>query len=304
MRNPFKHNHLTINELVQWKQTPLINPKTGKAIKENGGTFQLIDSIYKKYKTQVDEIFNNKFPSSKSEETSLVIDSGFDSLQKIKINILNCIDDRDPISMNIFWKEIDGKKQIEYPEETLSQLIFYTDSKNLLRCLEKETLRYLKTYNLILHPITSEPIPSNLFDNLDVVDLNKLEEEKTVEDIALDVFQYFSKISIFINYEWFTQLKKDKLLKFNYEIKDFWLQNVSDSQKLVVSNNPVLSMSNDDLDSKSTEEIQRYLLEEIRNMLKCEKEEIKYMINYIILGALGIVIPKIKELYPDFAFGF
>jgi len=28
------------------------------------------------------------------------------------------------------------------------------------------------------------------------------------------------------------------------------------------------------------------------------------MINYIILGALGIVIPKIKELYPDFAFGF
>jgi hypothetical protein len=39
-------------------------------------------------------------------------------------------------------------------------------------------------------------------------------------------------------------------------------------------------------------------------MLKCEKEEIKYMINYIILGALGIVIPQIKELYPDFVFGF
>jgi hypothetical protein len=56
--------------------------------------------------------------------------------------------------------------------------------------------------------------------------------------------------------------------------------------------------------SKSIEEIQRYLLEQIRKMLKCEKEEIKYMINYIILGALGIVIPKIKEIYPDFAYGF
>jgi hypothetical protein len=303
MRNPFKHNHLTINELVQWKQNPLINPKTGKVIKENGGTFQLIDLIYKKNKTQVDEIFNNKFASSKSDgKINTNINDAIDII--IKTNILNCIDDRDPISMNIFWKDTDGKKQIEYPEENFSQLVFYTDSKNLLRCLEKETLRYLKTYDLILHPITSEPIPFDLFDNLDIVDLAKLEEEKTIEDIALDVFQYFSKISIFINYEWFTQLSKDKLLKFNYEIKDFWIQNVSDSQKLVVSNNPILSMSNDDLDCKSTEEIQRYLLEEIRNMLKCEKEEIKYMINYIILGALGIVIPQIKELYPDFVFGF
>jgi hypothetical protein len=295
MRNPFKHNHLTINELVLWKQNPLINPKTGKAIKENGGTFQLIDSIYNKNKTKVDEILNNKVACFKSGEkihTSL------------KADLLNCIDDRDPISMNIFWKEIDGKKQIEYPEENFSQLVFYTDSKKLLRCFEKETLRYLKTYNIILHPITSEPIPSELFDNLNILDLNKLEEQKTVEDIALDVFQYFSKISIFINYEWFTELNKDKLLKFNYELRDFWLQNVSDNQKLVVSDEPILSMSNDDLDSKSIEEIQRYLLEEIRNMLKCEKEEIKYMINYIILGALGIVIPKIKELYPDFVFSF
>jgi len=39
-------------------------------------------------------------------------------------------------------------------------------------------------------------------------------------------------------------------------------------------------------------------------MLKCDKEEIKYMVNYIVLGALGIVIPKIKELYPDFVFAF
>ena len=300
MRNPFKHNHLTINELVLWKQNPLINPKTGKAIKENGGTFQLIDSIYNKNKTQVDEILKNKVACFKTlEKIHTIVDNTI-----IKADILNCIDDRDPISMNIFWKEIDGNKHIEYPEENFAQLVFYTDSKNLLRCFEKETLRYLKTYNLIVHPITSEPIPSDLFDNLDIVDLNKLEEQKTVEDIALDVFQYFSKISIFINYEWFTELNKDKLLKFNYEIKDFWLQNVSDSQKSLVSNEPILSMSNDDLDSKSTEDIQRYLLEEIKNMLKCEKEEIKYMINYIILGALGIVIPKIKELYPDFVFGF
>ena len=206
--------------------------------------------------------------------------------------------------MNIFWKEVNGVKNIEYPEESFSQLVFYVDSKKLLRCLEKETLRYLKTYNLMVHPVTSEPIPLNLFDGLEFVDLDKLEESKTVEDIALDVFQYFSKISIFIDYEWFIDLKKDKLLKLNYELKDFWLQNLSDEQKKAVSEKQILPLSNDELDEKSIEAIQRYLLNEIGIMLKCDKEEIKYMVNYIVLGALGIVIPKIKELYPDFVFAF
>jgi|LauGreDrversion4_2_1035121.scaffolds.fasta_scaffold37557_4 hypothetical protein len=311
MRNPFKNNHLTIDELVQWKANPFVNPKTGKSIKANGGTYQIIDSVYKKYKSQVDEIVNNKVASQvvnsvhdvninvKSNTITQVVDT-----EQLKANILNSIDDRDPISMNIFWKETAGIKQVEYSEENFSQLIFYTDTKNLLRCLEKETLSYLKTYNLRTHPITSEPIPDSLFDDLEIVDLVKMEESKTISDVALDVFQYFGKISIFIDYEWFMELSKDNLIKFNYELKDFWLQNVPDHQKHLVSDSPILSKSKDDLEDKDIEEIQRYLLNEMKTMLQCEKEEVKYMVNYIILGALGIVIPKIKELYPDFVFAF
>lgn len=307
MRNPFKNNHLTIDELVQWKANPLVNPKTGKPIKVNGGTYQIIESVYTKYKTQVDEIINNKVASQNTIDVNT--NQNTNTVQtvdivQVKENILNTIDDRDPISMNIFWKEVKGNKQVEYPEESYDQLVFYFDSKKLLRCLEKETLSYLKTYNLKLHPVTSEPIPDELFNNLMLVDLNKIEESKTIEDIALDVFQYFGKISIFIDYEWFMALSKDKLLKFNYELKDFWLQNVPDNQKKFVSSSPILSKTNEELDDKNKEEIQRYLLDEIKIMLQCENQEIKYMINYIILGALGIVIPKIKELYPDFVFAF
>ncbi len=314
MRNPFKNNHLTIEELVQWRANPLVNPKTGKSIKESGGTYQIIDSVYKKNKSQVDAIINNKVasqvvnnnhdvnanPKSNTNTiTPLVVNN-----EQVKSNILNSIDDRDPISMNVFWKETGGIKHVEYPKENFSQLVFYTDTKNLLRCLEKETLSYLKTYNLRTHPITLEPIPDSLFADLEIVDLIKIEESKTISDIALDVFQYFGKISIFINYEWFIELSKDNLIKFNYELKDFWLQNVPDNQKQLVSSTPILTKSNEDLEDKNKEEIQRYLLNEIKTMLQCEKEEVKYMINYIILGALGIVIPKIKELYPDFVFAF
>ena len=52
------------------------------------------------------------------------------------------------------------------------------------------------------------------------------------------------------------------------------------------------------------EKIQLYILNEISILLDVQKEELKYMINYILIGALGIVIPEIKELYPDFSFCF
>jgi hypothetical protein len=131
MRNPFKNNHLTIDELVQWKANPLANPKTGKPIKANGGTYQIIDSVYKKYKSQVDEIVKNQVASQvvnsnndvninvKSNTITQVLD-----IEHVKANILNSIDDRDPISMNIFWKETAGIKQVAYPEENFSQRVF------------------------------------------------------------------------------------------------------------------------------------------------------------------------------------
>ncbi len=309
MRNPFKNNQLTINEIVQWKLNPLINPRTGKTIKQNGGTYQIIESVYKKSKSEVDKLVsikvasNVKLKDSDNLEELNITKTPID-IEQVKINILNCIDDRDPISMNIFWEESTGTKKIVYPTDSYGQLVFYTDGNKMLRCLEKETLQYLLAYGLTVHPVTSEQLPQELFNDLDAVDLKKQEELKTVENIALDVFQYFAKISIFIDYEWFIALNKSSLLKFNYELKDFWFHNVSSTQKSMVSNAVILGKTNEDLEDETTEQIQKYLLGEIEQMLKCDKEEIKYMCNYIILGALGIVIPKIKELYPDFAFAF
>ena len=288
MKNPFIKNHLTISELIQWKKNPLINPRTGKSIKETGGIYLIIEKVYNNCKVQIDQYENSQKCSSIS----------------IKDNILNSIDDRDPISMNIFWKENNGNRIPVYLEENYDQLVFYTDSKNLFRCLEIDTLRYLKTYNLLLHPVTTEPIPSHLFDNLEIVDLQHIHKSNTINDVALEVFQYFSKISIFIDYEWFTSLNKDNLLKLNYELTDFWNQNFTVKQKHEISSRSILNKNNSVFEDKSIDILQRYLLEEIKILLQCEKEEYKYMINYIILGALGIVIPKIKELYPDFVFSF
>lgn len=44
--------------------------------------------------------------------------------------LLECIDDRDPISLSIFWKIKNNKKLIVYPENDFNQLVFYYDNKN------------------------------------------------------------------------------------------------------------------------------------------------------------------------------
>jgi hypothetical protein len=213
-------------------------------------------------------------------------------------------DDRDPISMNLFWEEKNGIKKVVYPCKDFNNLIIYRDSKNLIRCFEIESLKYLKTYNLNTHPFSLEEIPSLILDKIEILDISKIEKDKTIENLALDIFQYFSKISIFINYESFLHLDKSALFKFNYELRDFWLQNFSTKQRTEISKDTLLPKDQTSMQEDSLENIQKYLLDQLKVLLSCEKEEYKYMINYIIVGALGIVIPEIKEMYPDFSFCF
>jgi len=226
------------------------------------------------------------------------------TIKPTKNNIMKSVDDRDPISLNIFWEEENGKRKIVYPKNDFKNLILYSDSNKMIRCFERESLQYMKTHNVIRHPVTGDMLPNFIFDNIEMIDMDELHKDDTIEDIAFDVFQYFSKISIFIDSEWFFQLKKDKLMRLNYEMKDFWLQNFSDEQRQQISSEPIFDMDEKELDTSELVDIQKYLLNQMKGMLKCDKQEYVYMINYIIIGALGLFIPEIKELYPDFSFAF
>jgi hypothetical protein len=83
----------------------------------------------------------------------------------LDMNLENCNDDRDPISMTIFWTENKGKRTIVYPKENIKELVFYKDSKGLVRCFEKESLIHMKTYNIKNHPVTMETLPISIFNN-------------------------------------------------------------------------------------------------------------------------------------------
>jgi hypothetical protein len=303
MEKSIKINPLTDDELILWNSNQLVNPRTNRKINKDCLTYAILKREYYKMilRNKEKQMFNiNPKPNIetieiKDEEPEI------SSLEKLE-KILLCMDDRDPISMNIFWSEKNNIKTIVYPLEDLDNLVFYNDIKNNLRCLEKETLKYLKTYNITKHPVTNELIPEELFKN--IISINLEEIKLSINELALDVFQLFTKKSIFISHESFMLLDKTKLLKFNHEIKDIWIQNLTQEQRNEISIKPLFVKDKEELLKYKLEDIQKYLLENMKTVLKCDNKNLSFMIFYILVGSLGIVIPEIKEAYSDISFSF
>ena len=289
--NNFNLNPITKSELIKWKKNPLKNPRTNRKIGPNGDLYKFIKAEYEKEfnNTKIDSESNIETKKQKIEEDS----------NEFKLE--DSIDDKDPVTLNVFWKMENNIKKVIYEDK--NNLFLYKDKNGLIRCFEKETLAYLKAHKITKHPVTQEEMPPNIFNSIKEINLLEERENMSIGDKALEIFQKFSSISIFIDSEWFLGLSKDKLKKFNYELGSFYRENLSKSQQDNVGKD-VLNKTEGELNSMNLKDIQLYLLNEIDKLLSIKVEELKYMCNYILVGALGIVIPEIKELYPDFSFSF
>lgn len=290
-------NPVSINELKEWEKDKLINPRTKRKLKPNSIIIKYLESEYSKIKNNesfIQKQHNQKIIQKEIQVKAEPIQQN-DKLYKIE----DSIDDKDPISLSYFWKQNGDKKEIVH--ENPNSLILYKDGNGFIRCFEKESLEYMKSYNITKHPITQETIPNEVFLLVNKKDIIK---EKTIEDYALGVFNKFNELSIFIDSELFVNLNKQNLLKLSYEMKDLYQQNFSNSQKLEFSQEPLFNKSPQQLHNMDTKDIQRYLLQNMEIILNIKNNNIKNMAFYILVGALSIVIPKIKEIYPDIAFLF
>ena len=120
-----------------------------------------------------------------------------------------------------------------------------------------------------------EEIPNDVFEKICAKDLEK--ERKTNNEIALEIFQKLSSLSIFIDSELFMHLNKEKLIKFNNEISDIYKKNFSSYQLKEISNRILFSKCNNELVLMSIDCIQNYLLRDIDELLSVNKENLKYM---------------------------
>lgn len=267
---PFK-TRIDHIDLMKWKRNKLINPITNRKIKNNGFTYNKINKLYKK-----------KFP--------------------LEFDYLDCIDNKDPISLKKFWIQDNEKKKFIY--KNINELILYKDSNNNNRCIEKISLSYLKAYNIKKHPVTFDDFPKHIWDNIEIL---KIDDDININKKSERIFKMFDSISIFIDHNDFIKLTKLELKKFNYEAKEFYYQNISNKDRISIDKKDgkqIFKLKNNNLEIESLKYIQNYTLEQIELLLLVKIKKLKYMINYILLGALGIVIPKIKTDYPNFSFNF
>jgi hypothetical protein len=289
--NNFHGNPVTNIELIKWQSTPLKNPRTGRKISEKGDIYLYLKNEFDKAYPDIRTLIKN----NKSTKKIVPI------IEEFKIE--DIVDDKDPITLAIFWIQDGPNKKIMYEDK--NNLIIYKDSRGLIRCFEKDSLEYMKAHNILKHPISYEDIPNSIFENITAKNLEEERQEMTINDIAFETFQKFSNISIFIDSIWFMDLSKDKLIKFNYEIKDMYHQNFNKTQMKEISNvNDLFILDNNNLEKKNIDEVRKYLLDQMKIILDVKKEELKYMCNYLLVGSLSIVIPQIRDLYPDFCFSF
>lgn len=267
-------NHLlNVQQLLEWYYNKNINPVTNRKIKESG-------KIYNSYQLQYEKIFPNG------------------------INFFDA-DSKDPVSLSEIWVERDGKKYFTYDNH--DNLILYKDNKNFINCFEKETINSFIKNKITIHPVTYTDIPDNVFES---IEYKEIVIEKTIKERALEVFQIFLNISIFIDFEEFLNLDNFKLGKLYYETQDFFHQNVNQSiiesikEKGKKQNKQIYTLLVSEFDELNKEEQQKILLDSFEMLLTYENEELKSMSYYIILGGLSLFIPKIKEQYPDFCFSF
>jgi len=252
--------NITINDTMNWSQNKLYNPITKHKIKLNSKTYKLFENKYKEF-----------FPNNYS-----YIDS---------------IEDRDPISFEIFYIIKNNIKQIIY--ENLDNLILYQDNMMRVHCFERKTIEYMKHYNILYHPVTMEKLPDNIFSNINTLDINI-----SISSRVHNIFNNMNNISIFIESDKFLKLCNIKLDKLYYETRDFYLNNLSNE---IINKLNIFTKKINEYNHMTFKNKQEYIISCYEILLKNSINN--NMFYYIIVGGLSTVIPEIKELYPDILYG-
>lgn len=272
MENILK-NGISIQELLDWNINKNTNPRSLRKIKSDG-------VIYKNYKKTYEEIFPDNF-------------NYFDANEK------------DPVTLEEIWVNRNDKKTFVYPN--YKNLILYKDNENFINCFEKETINNFVTQKIKIHPSTFIEIPEHVFE---LIEYKEVVVEKNIKERTLEIFQIFTNISIFIDHDDFLKLDDEKLGKLYYETHDFFYKNLDECLILQIKqfsnkkNKNIYYLDPCEYKEIAYDKKQEVILDSFEMLLTFNNEQIKCMSYYIILGGLSLVIPKIKDQYPDFCFSF
>jgi hypothetical protein len=222
-------------------------------------------------------------------------------------------DDSDPITMQTFWTEIDGKRHAT--NETNKYFLFsYKDSKNKIRCLSINTICDMINNAIYTHPITQELIEYDdiqraiklieIFKKINFFETEKELTEQKIKSMTLELFHRFKIQGIELESQWFTGLNFQLLVKFTKDLYNICRANIQIIDPVKQFN--LFSNKGESYESNITNEyllkLKANVLIELNELLDLPKNKNNTIPYYIVVGSLANIVPKLKESYPDLQF--
>ena len=216
------------------------------------------------------------------------IDQYYDLIGPVYNDLTVSEDNSDPISMETFWKIIDGKKVVLHTETF--DLFSYKDKDGMVRCLTIQTLCDMKD-NLI-HPLTGEEFPDEakerakklikIYTDVVLIDNIDIPEKSLLESKIVELFQELNIIGISLDSQIFVQLS------------DIQLANFVENFKKLTKNN----ISNEFIFKNSFDKM--IILDDLKEFITIHKKTHLHQIAcWLIVSALHVVSQEVRAKYPD-----
>ncbi|ADO67130.1 hypothetical protein crov097 [Cafeteria roenbergensis virus] len=256
----FLMNPVTDNELQKWHYNKTVNPRTNRPIKVNGKIYQYLNKQFNKTN---------------------------------KLSLLDVITNEEPITLEKLYN--DTTKQIIVNSK--NYLIWKEDTGRVVT-LHYESLVGLQKAKINIHPVTRNIIPDNIFNEATKLFKNNIKKsnenpQETLKSLSLRAFQYFNKLSIYIDNDDFCKLPQNKINTLKCELHSFIQENLTIQQKTQFNSKHFFLNST-----------HKNILEDIIYLMDTVKKEDAIFVAYLILGGLILVLPKLKNKYPFLEFSF
>jgi len=163
----FKKNPASEEEIIQWSQNKLVNPRTNRKIKKTSPIYKYFDKEFKK-KSQ-NKKKENEIKRDNSKIKKDILDKLKDYLGPAQGNHLLSFDNKDPISQEDIWEKDDNDiKQIANDIPSY-KLFSYQDSEDKIRCFNIKTINSMISNNCKIHPITGIEIDEKSIENATIM---------------------------------------------------------------------------------------------------------------------------------------
>ncbi|KAF4671122.1 hypothetical protein FOL46_000431 [Perkinsus olseni] len=237
-----------------------------------------------------------------------------------------CDDPQDPVSLQRIW--VEGQDGGRKASDEIEFLFSYYEDDKFIRGFSITTLQYmLRQPRPIQHPVSRKVIPDSVLERaeqmvkhlestgaIDPVTVRDLASvplkdltRRDVQQLSLEVWQLMARQSVYVEEDTLVDMDRAQLLMLNSELRSMFTENFTVEQRrlfyppdgtpFMKIHEAIIGGSEDIPPSSRSLGAVQGILRDLRTILTNAPENMKFMVSYVIVGALAVVSSPIRARY-------